>query len=227
MSNASPLPLIIFDVDGTLVGGEPNDWQAFGEAYQQVTGTDLDFGLFDRLDDVTGHAVIHAALTEAGEGEPLPVIHCIADTYADLLAARIRQTPTAFFATDGAVELLTELHRRGYDHGIATGDWTKSIALKLDAAGIPWQGLPMATSSDRPTRASTIALTAERAGRPLAETVYVGDGTWDFRATQALGIPFLGTGTKQAALRQAGASFTLPHLHPEAFFPLLDRAWSA
>lgn len=224
MSNASPLPLIIFDVDGTLVGGESNDWRAFGDAYEQTTGAPLDLTLFDRLNDVTAHSVIHAALTEAGETNPTPVIQSVAAAYADILAQKIASDPAVFCPTEGAVELLHELDRRGYDRAIATGDWTKSIKLKLDLVGIPYAGVALATSSDRPTRSATIALAAERAGRALTETVYVGDGTWDFRATQTLGIPFLGTGARTSALREAGAKLILPDLHPEHFFPLLTQA---
>lgn len=227
MSNASALPLIIFDVDGTLVGGESNDWRAFGQAYQDVTGIELDLTLFERLNDVTAHSVIHAGLTETGESDPQPVIQAVAARYADILAEKIAQDPGAFCPTDGAIELLNELDRRGYDRAIATGDWTKSITLKLDLVGIPYQGVPLATSSDRPTRSATIALAAERAGRDLSETVYVGDGTWDFRATQSLGIPFLGTGARTDALRAAGARSILADLHPENFFPLLDQVLRA
>ncbi len=223
MNHSAATPLLIFDVDGTLVGGESNDWAAFGSAYHEVTGIDLDLSLFDRLNDVTAHSVIRAALMEAGEPEPLPVIQDIAEAYAGILAAKIERNPGVFGPTEGAVELLAELDRRSYDRAIATGDWTKSISLKLDIAGIPWRGVPMATSSDRPTRAETIALAAERAGRPLSETVYVGDGTWDYRATRSLGIRFIGTGTKQDALCEAGAQHMLSDLHPENFFPVLAQ----
>ena len=39
-------PLIIFDVDGTLVGGESYDWSAFGAAFREVTGHDFAPGFF-------------------------------------------------------------------------------------------------------------------------------------------------------------------------------------
>lgn len=223
MTTLGKKPLIIFDVDGTLVGGESNDWNAFGDAYKQVTQTPLDLDLFERLNDVTAYSVIHAALTEAGEPNPEPLIAQIAEAYAGILADKIDRNPGVFGPTDGAIELLNTLDEKDYDRAIATGDWTKSISLKLEVSGIPWQGVPMATSSDRPTRASTIALAAERAGRSLKETIYVGDGTWDFRATQSLGIPFLGTGARQDRLREAGATLLLPDLRPETFFPVLEQ----
>ena len=223
----SQLPIIIFDVDGTLVGGESNDWSAFGEAYHQVTGADLNLKLFERLSEVTAHSIISAALADAGEANPLPVIAKIAAAYADILAAKIADRPGVFDATDGAIELLSTLSERGYDCAIATGDWHKSITLKLDEAGLPWRELPIATSSDRPTRAATITLAAERAGRPITDAVYVGDGTWDFRATQTLGIPFIGVGSKKAALIEEGARFVLSSLAPVNFFPVLEEtlAW--
>ena len=82
-------------------------------------------------------------------------------------------------------------------------------SLKLNAAGFDLAGIPMATSSERSARADIIRLAIERAGRSLDEAVYVGDGPWDLRATQQLGIPFIGVGRKVARLREAGARHTL------------------
>ena len=38
MPNSSAKPLIVFDIDGTLSGGESYDWTTFEEAFPEVTG---------------------------------------------------------------------------------------------------------------------------------------------------------------------------------------------
>ena len=115
-------PLIIFDVDGTLVGGESNDWSAFGAAFASVTGCNFAPDLFDRITEVTAHAIIATALP-ADHDEPtrLNLIKEVARAYAELLATRIAEHPGAFGPAEGAIALLTKLNSRGYKCAIATG----------------------------------------------------------------------------------------------------------
>jgi len=81
----------------------------------------------------------------------------------------------------------------------------------------------MATCSDRLTRAEIISLAAERAGRPIPEAIYVGDGAWDLRATQTLNIPFIGCGKNIDRLKAAGARYAVPDLNPDRFFTVLTQ----
>ncbi len=214
-------PLIIFDVDGTLIGGESYDWAAFDEAFKAVSGFSFPPGFFDVVAEVTGQAIVRRALPQLDAASADAAIQTIADGYAARLARDIATHPDAFRATPGAPELLTQLAARGYPHAIATGDWFRSIAQKLDAAALPWRDIPLATCSDRLTRAEIIALAAERAGRSISEAIYVGDGTCDYRATRSLGIPFIGVGKNQAKLRAVGAKIVLPDLTPDSFFAAL------
>ncbi|MCF3651725.1 HAD family hydrolase [Synoicihabitans lomoniglobus] len=222
-SDRAELPLIIFDVDGTLVGGESYDWSAFGAAFEEVSGTTFAAGFFDKLTEVTASAIVRAALPQLNETALAHTIIRVAHGYAQRLAVDIAAHPAAFQPTPGALELLRELSARGYNCAIATGDWFESIKLKLNAAQIPWHPLPIATSSDRPTRAETIALAAERSGRAVSQSIYIGDGTWDLRATQSLRIPFIGVGAKHPALASAGAEHVFPTLEPAGILPLLDQ----
>lgn len=224
MSGAEPAkPLIIFDVDGTLIGGESYDWSAFEAAFLDVTGSPFPPGFFDRITEVTATSIIRTALPEL-ESEALQhTLSRVSTGYCDRLAVDIIAHPEAFPATNGAVALLARLQEEGYDCAIATGDWLTSITLKLNAAQIPWRRLSMATSADRPIRAEIITLAAERARRPVCESIYVGDGTWDLRATRALGIPFIGVGKNIERLQSAGSPWVLPDLNPDAFFATLDQ----
>lgn len=215
-------PIIIFDVDGTLLRAASSDWGAFGEAVRNATGRKLTPEFIENLPEVTGQSIIRALIADLPEEEQVAQIAAVAENFAAVIEQTVSDNPQAFFASPGAVELLTELKSRGYDRAIATGDWQKSISLKLSCTDLPWQELPMATSTDRPTRASTITLAAERAGRDVSEALYVGDGLWDFRASRSLGIPFIGVGEKHEKLRAAGAPHTLPDLSPEPFFTALD-----
>lgn len=216
-------PLIIFDVDGTLIGGESYDWSAFEAAFLEVTGAPFPPGFFDRITEVTATAIIRTALPELDADALQLTITRVSAGYRDRLARDIIAHPEAFPATPGAVELLARLQQEGFECAIATGDWLESITLKLNAAKIPWRGLPMATSVDRPIRSQIITLAAERANRPVTDAIYVGDGTWDLRATQTLDIPFIGCGKNIDQLKAAGAQFAVPNLKPDAFFAILNQ----
>jgi phosphoglycolate phosphatase-like HAD superfamily hydrolase len=107
---------------------------------------------------------------------------------------------------------------------IATGCWRPTISLKLAAAGIDVEGLPMATCSDRQRRSEIITLAAERAGKRMDQAVYVGDGGWDLFACRELGIPLIATGRNAAELQRLGAAFVQPVFAPDAFLDLVREA---
>jgi hypothetical protein len=46
----------------------------------------------------------------------------------------------------------------------------------------------------------------------------VGDGPWDYRACQTLGIRFIGVGVRRELLRLEGATHLLDHLEPAGFW---------
>lgn len=52
----------------------------------------------------------------------------------------------------------------------------------------------------------------------LEKTIYVGDGLWDFRACEKLGMRFVGVGHRREKLRNAGARYVLDDLSPSEFW---------
>jgi phosphoglycolate phosphatase-like HAD superfamily hydrolase len=142
----------------------------------------------------------------------------IRDEYLRRLRLVYATDPGAFPARNGVVTLLSRLKSLpGVGVAIATGDWLATASFKLAAAGIDVSGYPMATSSDCPRRSEIIKLAAARAGRSLADVVYVGDGVWDFRACRDLGVRFVGTGKRPHLLKAAGAQHIFETLE-EALF---------
>ena len=132
----------------------------------------------------------------------------------------------AFAPRSGVPELLAHLESQpGVGVAIATGDWLETISFKLGASGLDVSRYPMATSSDRPRRPDIIRLAAQRAGRDLADVVYVGDGVWDLKACQELGVPFIGTGSRPHLLKDAGAQYVLEVLEPQPFLQMARTAF--
>jgi beta-phosphoglucomutase-like phosphatase (HAD superfamily) len=201
--------LIIFDVDGTLLGGEAHDWACFDQAIAAVTGFTPTPEFFRSLPEITAQAIAEACVRAANRVPGTGLEEQIRDDYLRRLRQVHSTDPQAFPARNGVGALLSHLSSLpGVGVAIGTGDWFATASFKLAAAGIDVSRYPMATASDVPRRSEIIRLAAQRAGRSLSDVVYVGDGIWDLRACHELGVRFIGTGSRLDVLREAGA----PHL---------------
>jgi phosphoglycolate phosphatase-like HAD superfamily hydrolase len=217
--------LIVFDVDGTLVGGEPIDWASFEAAFEEAAGFTLDDTFWASLEEVTAQAVVHQALPDSSTEEKTRMVHAVRDGYLRRLQSAHKHDPSSFPALEGVLVLLEELKKQGIAVAIGTGDWFETSTFKLRVAGIPLNNIPMVTSSDFYSRGDIIVGAAAKAGRPLQETVYIGDGLWDLRTCQKLGIPFIGVGHRKEKLESAGATYTLPDLNPTSFWQVMELIW--
>ncbi|MCF7689644.1 MAG: HAD hydrolase-like protein [Cephaloticoccus sp.] len=209
--------MIVFDVDGTLIGGESNDWASFEAAFLTVAGFALDKAFFARIEEITAQAIVHQALAELPLAERKTKESAVRHAYVQNLQVARDNDAAAFPAADGARSLLQELRAQGIPVAIATGDWRESILIKLQAAGIEIEGIPLVTSSDFYSRADIIAAAVTQAGHTLDEAIYVGDGPWDLRACRKLGIPFIGVGRRRDRLQAAGAIHLLTDFSPSEF----------
>lgn len=220
----SPTKMIVFDVDGTLVGGEAADWNSFEAAFEEVAGFVLEREFFASLEEITAQAIVHHALADLPFEEKRLKERAVSQGYLRRLKAAHKSDGQSFLATEGAVDLLHALKKRNIPIAIATGDWRESISFKLHSAGIPFEGIPLVTSSEHYSRADIIAAAVAEAGQPIEEAIYVGDGLWDLRACRKLGIPFIGVGKRRQKLRDAGAEHILTDLNPTDFFQAREAA---
>ncbi len=210
--------MIVFDVDGTLVGGELIDWASFGAAFEDAAGFRLTAQFFANLEEVTAQAIVHQALPQHPLEEKKRIENDVRANYLRYLKESHAVDRGCFPALEGALALLQELKDRGMRVAIATGDWRESISFKLGAAGFMIDGIPLVTSSEFYSRAEIIAGAVKMAGGSLEEAVYVGDGVWDLRACRKLGIPFIGVGNKREKLLEAEATHVLLNLNSSEFW---------
>ncbi len=215
--------MIVFDVDGTLIGGEKTDWKCFDDAFAEAAGFGLTPEFFYSIKEVTAQAIVHQALDGASLREKQIVEAKTLRGYLDRLETVVQDDSDAFPAMEGAVDLLNDLKSRKVPIAIATGDWRESSVLKLNAAGIPFRGIPMTTSSEHYSRADIIASAVKKTRGNLLNCIYIGDGHWDLLATRRLGISFIGCGTKLERLEQYGARFLLHCLDIDEFWRTIER----
>lgn len=214
------MPLIVFDIDGTLTDTSAVDDECFCHAVGAALGVPVTDTDWSRFEAVTDPGLVCAVAAEAGLAPPgaaeLSLVR------AGLIAAcqeRAWREPARFAAVAGAGAVLRGLaERAGCAVAIATGAWGGSASVKLATSGLLaldplCRGVPMASADDAPTRPEIVATAARRAMglgatpvgsigeavavcRSAAErfggVVCVGDGVWDARAARRLGVGFVG-----------------------------------
>lgn len=210
--------MIVFDVDGTLIGGEPTDWACFGAAFEEVAGFALTTSFFASIEEITAQAIVHQALVTLPPEERRVKERSVREGYLRRLKSAHTDNRNCFAAVNGAVALIRELQEKNIPVAIATGDWRETISFKLRASGISFDDIPMVTSSEHYSRADIIAAAIAKAGGSLEKAIYVGDGLWDLRACAKLGIRFVGVGHRKEKLRDSGAMHVLNDLSPLEFW---------
>jgi len=207
------LPIVVFDIDGTLTDTVEVDVACYEAAILETIGLEIpsDWPTFDEVTD----AGILARACEL-EGRPVPDPETEAEIAARvgaLLSDLLRRAPERFLPIAGAEAVFDALRAAGWHVAMATGAWRPSAEVKLRGAGLRAEGVPLATCSDRRSRPDIIRHAVEMtAGGVEADVVCVGDGTWDGRAARSLGYGFVGVGDRlrDPALREVGAVDVLP-----------------
>lgn len=205
--------LILFDIDGTLVGGGPAK-QAFHQALVHAYGTAGDIQVHD-FAGKTDPQIARELLTGAGLADPevdegLPRLW---GRYLEELEARLLDVPMQLLP--GVNELLDALDAEG---GVALGLLTGNIAggarLKLGSVGIASRFPVGSYGSDHEERDCLPAIAIDRAATHYgveferSRVVVVGDTPRDVKCGLHEGVRTLAVATGRFAaddLEKAGA----------------------
>lgn len=205
------MKIVVFDIDGTLTETIGVDNRLFATALRQVLDLSGEPDLFE-FDDVTDSGTVRGLCARHSTRPCHEVEAEVEELFMKLLEDAVTAEPEAFQPVPGARTVMARIRNAGWIPAIATGSWEQSAVLKLRAAKIDVEGVPLATSSLHPQRSMIIQHALRAAGAtPRAGAVYVGDGTWDIKAARQIGIGFLGRGNLQNAetLRNSGASLII------------------
>jgi phosphoglycolate phosphatase-like HAD superfamily hydrolase len=191
--------LLLFDIDGTLVGGATDAHRdALHAALKEVHGIDPrgvrpPIHPAGRTDGEIARALLLAASVSAEriEDRADTVREACCRHYAELCVADLSHT-----VLPGVGELLQALSgRRGLELGLLTGNYEPVARLKLRRAGIGgyFSGGPGAFGSDAEDRAALPAIARRRAGSPghpyaREQTIVIGDTPRDIACAQADGL---------------------------------------
>jgi phosphoglycolate phosphatase len=206
------MPLVLFDIDGTLLLTAGAGRRAIVAALGEEVGA---ISAFDRIrfDGKTDPQIVAELLEAAGQPEPResPRVQALCRRYVALLALELKRPTARTTLMPGVVELLDRLEQdEGVVLGLLTGNLEDGAALKLRAGGIdPRRFRVGAYGSDSAHRPDLPAIAARRAEplfghRPTgSEVVIIGDTPADIAC---------GTGISARAVAVATGSYSAADL---------------
>jgi len=196
--------LVMFDIDGTLVESYDFDTECFQAAVRDVVGVSVgpDWG---RYRHVTDSGILSDIIEESGlQSDRERIFFDVKRQFV----SRVKEYISCHDVSPihGAFDFLSRLARR-QDVAIAfaTGGWAESARMKLDAAGLRFPGVALASSSDHYDRAEIMRVAESRVTNECCDTkTYFGDGPWDQNAAEILGYNFISVGDRVRSAQSIG-----------------------
>lgn len=216
-------PLVLFDIDGTLVHCGPAPRRAFKRALEATFGTagPIDHWVFDGKTDPM---IVRELMAEAGVSCERERVGLALERYARDLDRELADEP-AKQVYPGVPELLDGLDRSGVLLGLLTGNVRAGARAKLSSLGL-WHRFAFgAFADDSAVRKEladvAVARAREHSGRAFSGKgiVIIGDTEHDMACGKHLGARAIGVGTGRATREQL-----LAHGADHAFADLSDTA---
>jgi len=214
----SPMKLVLFDIDGTLLWTDGAGRRAIRQALLDEVGTAGPIESY-RFDGKTDPQIVRELLALAAHpaAQDEARVQAVCGRYVDLLAAELARATQRTTLMAGIAELLGDEEAAGRALvGLLTGNLERGAALKLRSAGLdPERFRVGAYGSDSHRRPDLPAVAARRAtalaGRAFAgaDIVIVGDTPDDVACGRPIGACAVAVATgfyDVAALRAAGAA---------------------
>jgi phosphoglycolate phosphatase-like HAD superfamily hydrolase len=205
-------PLLLFDIDLTLIHTDGAGRRAMTTAFQRLYGiAEPTRGIV--FEGRTDHAIFMEAiaLNALADGD-------LEGVYRRTIEAYLDELPRSMVATGGGrvlpgvAKLLDELDSRGVVYGLATGNLRQGAAIKLGHYGLWERFAAGGFGEDSPVRADVVrrgieALASVVGVDPGPENaVVVGDTPLDIEAAHLAGAVALGVGTGSYGVEQLRAS---------------------
>jgi phosphoglycolate phosphatase-like HAD superfamily hydrolase len=222
-------PLLLFDIDGTLV--HVAEGVPFARAFLEHCGRDVDLSYAaDMVITDTGYA--RGVLLRAGLAHGDDDIDAALARFVTHLCTAIDAAELPVRLVTGAAAFVDALHG-AMPLAVATGCIEASARAKLAAVGLdarfPCGGYSRREQSREEILERAIVAAAAHYGRHFAPrtTIYFGDGPWDVAAARAAGVHFVGINEHEGSrtrLREAGAEVVFPDYSDRAAIEAVVRA---
>ena len=226
--------LVMFDIDGTLTQTNAADTSCYVRAICEVLKVEKIDSDWHNYQHVTDSGIATELLRRRNHRTTNSTeLSQICDRFVDMLDQTFERDQSLCREVPGAGRVLKTLRARAdIVIALATGGWERSARLKLRRAGIDVTGLAIATADDAIERDRIMQIARDRAAglcesAQFQSITYIGDGLWDWQASQRMDVAFIGIGSDARAerLRAAGAKWVLTNYsQPSDFFGALAEA---
>jgi phosphoglycolate phosphatase len=208
------MKLAIFDIDGTLIDSRRIIHDAMLHAYDRCGLADPGF---DRIRKVVGLG-LRQAFSALEPDAPEDMLAALESAYVEGFVI-LRETEEGREPLyDGALELLEQLHRRGWKLGVATGKSRRGLANIFRMHGLARLFHASACADDGPGKPHPFMVeeNLRLIGACREDTLVIGDATHDMAMARAAGVRAVGVswGFAQAEELSLAGAHELHHDYP-------------
>lgn len=186
----------MFDIDGTLIQSHEMDERCFLDAVLDVTGISL-VPEWSKYPHATDRGILRTFIENQAPHYQLKSLENeVKERFVQKIKNELAHSPAV--PVEGAVEFVDMLNKRDdITVSFATGGWLESALLKLASAGFDIRDITIASSNDHYSRTEIMKIASSRAlGKEHLDFVYFGDGEWDIKACESLGVDLVLVGDR-------------------------------
>ena len=225
------MKLAIFDIDGTLTNTDDVDSRCFVQAFSdefQIKNINTNWAEYGHTTD--SGITLQIFQEYFGRAPEASELSRLQRRFLNLLQEKYTATPALFVEIPGASVMLQRLvQAQDWAIAFATGGWRASACVKLQAAGLDVEGLPMAFADDSISREDIVRTAIARAKALYAQPdfekiVCIGDGIWDVMTAAQLELAFVGVGSARQTMLRAGVEHIVEFVDFDRFFQALNTA---
>lgn len=188
---------LMFDIDGTLVNSFGFDEACYVASVEEVLGITIETD-WHNYPHVTDSGILRETKRRFNVSVALEDLESqVKPIFIKKVAQHLHQNGLA--EIPGASEFLRLVVSDSHTSvAIATGGWRETAELKLDAAGIDFGSISIASSNDHHSRIEIMKSAAQSFGQTRSETrpTYFGDAVWDRLACESLDYNFILVGDR-------------------------------
>lgn len=185
-----PSPLVLFDIDGTLIDTGGAGMRALDRVFDELHGIEKAFANYSFSGKVDRQILKDAFQLHWQRDPSEEEILAVRDGYLQRLDEELAATPEKYRVMPGVVDLLKALKAHDVPMGLATGNLAKGAERKLRIGGL-WGYFPFGGfGSDHEHRGELTRIGIERAAAHTGTTFeprdvfIVGDSPLDIRAAR-------------------------------------------
>lgn len=188
--------LVMFDIDGTLVKSYDFDSECYKLAVFDVLGVEVnsDWGQYQHVTDA---GILREIIESRSLQNEYESIFTEVKKHFILRVRKYISNHEVLEITGASKFLSVLVSRRDVKISLATGGWSETARMKLEAAGINHSNIPIASSCDHYSRIEIMRVAETRSGEHRFKSkTYFGGGSWDRKASKSLNYNFVAVGSR-------------------------------